>query len=650
MTADILWEASEQQKQSSHLYAFMQWLQMQKGLSFPDYPSLYQWSIDDVELFWRYFVEFANLFSFPDDKPVLSFTGDDFIGAKWFEGVSLNYAEAIFKNANDQFPAIVFAEESHDQVVEISWDQLYKQVASLAAWMKSLGLKKGDRVVSVLPNIPENVVAFLATQSIGAVWSSCSPDFGNDAIVQRFAQIEPDLLFATNRTVYNGKSFDKTEQISYLCDTISTIKYTVVLNKGEQKVSALGYRDWNDIMQVDGGEIIFEPLPFDHPLWVLYSSGTTGIPKAITHGVGGNLIEHVKVMLLHWDVKRGDRFFWYSTTGWMMWNFSISSLLVGATLVIYDGAPSYPNTDRIWTLAAEINIHHVGVGAAYLIHCQKSGLHYNANHFPYLKTIGSTGSPLTADAYAWVYEHVKSDVWLISLSGGTDVCSGFVGGSIMLPVTKGEIQCRLLGCDLDAIDEEGLSIQDELGEMVIKQPMPSMPIYFWNDEGNKKYRASYFQKYSGLWWHGDFITLTNRGSVIISGRSDATLNRDGVRIGTAEIYRVLDSFSFVADSLVVCIEKTDGSFFMPLFVKFKEGEVLSPEIIQLIKSELRKNCSPRHVPDAIYAVSDIPYTISGKKMEIPVKRILMGLSPEKSASLDSVRNPQSLKEFEQFVL
>jgi acetoacetyl-CoA synthetase len=402
-------------------------------------------------------------------------------------------------------------------------------------------------------------------------------------------------------------------------------------------------------MQVDGGTIIFEKLAFDHPLWVLYSSGTTGMPKAITHGVGGNLIEHVKVMLLHWDVKRGERFFWYSTTGWMMWNFSISSLLVGATLVIYDGAPSYPNVDRIWTVAAEINIHHVGVGAAYLIHCQKSGLHFSTNHFPSLKTIGSTGSPLTADAYTWVYQHIKSDVWLISFSGGTDVCSGFVGGSIMLPVVKGEIQCRLLGCDLDAIDEEGRSIQDELGEMVIKQPMPSMPICFWKDEGNKKYRASYFQKYSGMWWHGDFITLTNRGSVIISGRSDATLNRDGVRIGTAEIYRVLDSFSFVADSLVVCIEKTDGSFFMPLFVKFNEGEVLTQEVIQLIKNELRKNCSPRHVPDAIYAVNDIPYTISGKKMEIPVKRILMGLSPEKSASLDSVRNPQSLKEFERFV-
>ncbi len=648
MITDILWEASKQQKQVSHLYAFIEWLKIQKGLFFLDYVSLYQWSIEDVEIFWRYFSEFANLFSFPDDKPVLSRTGKDFIGAKWFEGLYLNYAEHIFKNSNDLFPAIVSAEESSNQLVEISWNQLYKKVASLAAWMKSRGLKKGDRVVSVLPNIPENVIAFLATQSIGAVWSSCSPDFGNDAIVQRFAQIEPALIFATNRTVYNGKSFDKSDQVEYLCKNITSLHHTVVLNKSDQDLSTFGYRDWNEIMQVDGGEIIFEKLAFDHPLWVLYSSGTTGMPKAITHGVGGNLIEHIKVMLLHWDVKRGERFFWYSTTGWMMWNFSISSLLVGATLVIYDGSPSYPTLDHIWNFASKASIHHVGVGAAYIIQCHKSGLHFNSHDFPTLRTIGSTGSPLTPAAYSWLYEHIKSDVWLISISGGTDICSGFVGGNILSPVVKGEIQCRLLGCDLEAVDEHGNNVRDELGEMVIKQPMPSMPIYFWNDQDNKKYKDSYFKKYSGLWWHGDFMTLTHRGSVIISGRSDATLNRDGVRIGTAEIYRVLDSFPFVADSLVVCIERTDGTFFMPLFIKFNEGISLTPEIVQLVKNELRKNCSPRHVPDAVYAVTDIPYTISGKKMEIPVKRILMGLSPEKSASLDSVQNPSVLIEFEQF--
>ncbi len=645
---EILWEATHEKKHASHLHHFMQWLSFSKGLTFSDYPALYQWSVDDVDSFWRYFIEYTGLFQFPIDQPVFSRTGNDFIGTTWFKGVTINYAEIIFRQATKHTPAIIFSEESSDALVEYTWDKVYAQVASVASWMKRVGVKKGDRVVSVLPNIPETVIAFLATQSIGAVWSSCSPDFGNDAILQRFAQIEPVLLIATNRTTYNGKTFDKSAQIDFLRTSIPSITHTIVLNNSAEKFNAEAMVEWGDIIKIDGGELAFEPLSFDHPLWILYSSGTTGMPKAITHGVGGNLIEHLKVLLLHWDVHPGERFFWYSTTGWMMWNFSIASLLVGATLVIYDGAPSYPSVDRIWQLAAKASIHHFGIGAAYLIHCQKSELHFNKELFPQLRTIGSTGSPLTPEAFSWVYEHVKKDVWLISFSGGTDVCSGFVGGNILSPVFKGEIQCRLLGCDLDAVDESGNSVNDELGEMIIRRPMPSMPIYFWNDQNNQKYRNSYFQKYDGVWWHGDFITLTSRGSIIIAGRSDATLNRDGVRIGTAEIYRVLDSFSFVEDSLVICLEKKDGSFFMPLFVKLAQGESLTEEIQQKMKSTLRKDCSPRHVPDAIYAVADIPYTISGKKMEIPVKRILMGLSPEQSASLDSVRNPNALKEFERY--
>lgn len=650
VTPEILWEATEVQKKSSNIYKFMQWLQFEKKLTFSDYSSLYGWSISNVDDFWRYFIEYTKVFIFPQEKPVMSAAGIDFIGTKWFEGVSLNYAEIIFKNANQETPAILFSEESSNQLKEISWVCLYKQVANLAAWMRSVGIQKGDRVVSILPNIPENVVAFLATQSMGAVWSSCSPDFGDDAIVQRFTQIEPKLLFAINLVTYNGKSFDKSSQITYLCDTIETLKHTVVLNKYSTANKYAKLYDWDEVIAVEGGNLIFEALDFDHPLWILYSSGTTGIPKAITHGVGGNLVEHLKVLLLHWDVKAGERFFWYSTTGWMMWNFSIASLLVGATLVIYDGAPSYPSVDRIWQLASDAGIHHFGVGAAFLIYCQKSELNFNTEDFHLLRTIGSTGSPLTPEAYSWVYEHVKPNVWLISFSGGTDVCSGFVGGNILSPVIKGEIQCRLLGCDLDAVDDLGNRVRDELGEMIIRQPMPSMPIYFWKDDENKKYRSSYFEKFLGLWWHGDFITLTSRGSVIIAGRSDATLNRGGIRIGTAEIYRVVDSFASVLDSLVVCMEKKDGSFYMPLFVKMKSGQLLTTELQQAIKNTLRKSCSPRHVPDAIYSVVDIPYTISGKKMEIPVKRIMMGVPLEKSASIDAVRNPDALREFKQFVL
>ena len=645
-----LWEATEDQKKSSHIFHFMQWLGTEKNIHIDNYEKLYQWSISHAEDFWRTFVEFADVFSFPPQKKVRSNWKHDFVGVKWFDGVEVNYAKAIFRNANTKHPAILYTSEQDQQIHSISWNDLYQQVSSLAYWMRSIGIQKGDRVVSVLPNISENVVAFLAAQSLGAVWSSCSPDFGPDAILQRFHQIQPRLLFATDQVVYNGKRIDKSKLIQQLKLSLPTVEHTVVLNKSDLNIDSVNETMWNSIMLQAGGELIFEPLDFDHPLWILYSSGTTGIPKGIVHSVGGNLIEHLKVLMLHWDVHPGERFFWYSTTGWMMWNFSVASLLVGATLVLYDGSPSFPSIDRLWKLAADAAIHHVGLGAAYIINCQKSHLQFSKDKFPSLRTIGSTGSPLPPDAYAWVYKNVKSSVWLISFSGGTDVCSGFVGGCILLPVFKGEIQCRLLGCDLDALDSNGLSIRDTLGEMVIKQPMPSMPVFFWGDEGHKKYRSSYFSQFPGLWWHGDFIELTSRGSLIVSGRSDATLNRDGIRIGTAEIYSVLDKIDFISDSLIVCIEKTDGSFYMPLFIVMKEGVLLSEDNKQLIKSILRSTYSPRHVPDAIYSVQDIPYTISGKKLEIPVKRILMGWPLDKATSIDSIRNPDALKGFQNFIV
>ena len=645
---EILWEATEDQKKSSHIFHFMQWLASEKNIHVENYEALYQWSISHAEEFWRSFVEFADIFTFPREKKVRSNWEHDFIGVKWFEGAEVNYAKAIFRNANTEHPAILYTSEQNQQIHSISWNELYQQVSSLAYWMRSIGIRKGDRIVSVLPNIPENVVAFLAAQSLGAVWSSCSPDFGSDAILQRFYQIQPRLLFATDQVVYNGKRIDKYPLIQELKKSLPCIEHTVVICRSSIENVAMNETKWKKIMQQSGGELFFEPLAFDHPLWILYSSGTTGIPKGITHSVGGNLIEHLKVLMLHWDVHPGERFFWYSTTGWMMWNFSVASLLVGATLVLYDGSPSFPSIDHLWQLAADASIHHVGISAAYIINCQKSKLKFSKVALPSLRTIGSTGSPLPPDAYEWVYKNVKSSVWLISFSGGTDVCSGFVGGCILLPVVKGEIQCRLLGCDLDALDNNGLPTRDSLGEMVIKQPMPSMPIYFWDDKGDKKYRSSYFSQFPGVWWHGDFIELTSRGSLIVSGRSDATLNRDGIRIGTAEIYGVLDKIDFIKDSLIVCIEKSDGSFYMPLFVEMKERQLLSDDKIQLIKSTLRATYSPRHVPDAIHPIHDIPYTISGKKLEIPVKRILMGWPLDKAVSIDSIRNPDALKDFLRF--
>lgn len=645
----IIWEATEHQKEASHIFRFMQWLKTKHSLHVHDYATLYQWSIKHTDEFWRRFVEYADIFSFPDDRDVCSKWENDFIGVKWFEGVELNYAQAIFKQYNDARPAIIFSDELSTEHVSISWKDLYHQVSSLVYWMRSNGIQKGDRVVSILPNIPENIIAFLATQSIGAVWSSCSPDFGNDAIWNRFDQIQPVLLFALDQNTYNGKQHEKSGQIRFLQQSIPSIRHTVLLKKSNQHSGTFHFVDWNKIIAADGGELFFEPLSFDHPIWILYSSGTTGTPKAIVHSVGGNLIEHMKVLLLHWDVHPGERFFWYSTTGWMMWNFSVASLLAGATLVLYDGSPTYPSSERLWQLSADAAIQHVGLGAAYLIHCQKSNISFKKDMFPALRTIGSTGSPLTPEAYHWVYDHVKSDVWLISFSGGTDVCSGFVGGNILLPVVAGEIQCRLLGCDLDAVDECGVSLRDELGEMIIRQPMPSMPVCFWGDKGDTKLRKSYFEKFPRVWWHGDFIALTSRDTVVISGRSDATLNRDGVRIGTAEIYGALATLPFVNDSLVVCLEKKDGSFYMPLFIKMQGDEMLTQEYKQIINQLLRNSCSPRHVPDAIYPVPDIPYTISGKKMEIPVKRILMGLADRSTMNTDSMKNPSALDAFQKII-
>jgi len=647
ITPTILWEAGDAEKKAAEITRYMLWLQQQYSLKFERYEQLYQWSIEHPDDFWRSLVSFYQLFSFPTDQPVFTRPHPDFIGVRWFEGVTLNYAEMIFRRATDQYPAIVYSDESDARLREISWEELRKQVASLAAWMRTNGVKSGDRVAAVLPNTPEAVIAFLATQSVGAVWSSCSPDFGIGSILDRFSQIEPVLLFVTDQVSYNGKLIDKQNLLTELPSALPSVRFTVLVNRKSSvpdQVTA-----WQTIMESDGGALFFEPLPFNHPLWILYSSGTTGKPKAMVHGVGGNLIEHIKVLQLHWEVRPGERFFWYSTTGWMMWNFSVAALLTGATLVLYDGSPAYPSLSRLWDMAESAGVNHFGVGAAYLIQCQRSGLTPSQQQLSSLRTIGSTGSPLTPEAFDWVYQSVQKNVWLISFSGGTDICSGFVGGCILLPVYRGEIQCRLLGCDLVAVNEKGEEVAGEVGEMVIRQPMPSMPLFFWNDTNDQRYRASYFEKIPGNWWHGDFISINSHQGIVIYGRSDATLNRDGVRIGTAEIYRVVDAFTSINDSLVVCIEKKDGTFYMPLFVKMQEGSQLTDDLQQQIRMELRRQCSPRHVPDAIFAVSDIPYTISGKKMEIPVKRILMGVEPEKAADADAVRNPLSLQGFAEFV-
>ncbi|MCB0395261.1 MAG: acetoacetate--CoA ligase [Flavobacteriales bacterium] len=647
-SAPVLWNPSTAWKEQTNMAQYLRWIKDHRKLSFESYEDLRKWSVDHIADFWLSIWEYYDVISHSDYEKVIDVPSGTIMGTRWFTGSTLNYAEHVFRQSNDQHPAIIFKSERHP-IQHISWKELESRVAAIAAWLKNKGVSKGDRVVSFLPNTPEALMAFLATNSIGAIWSSCSPDFGTASVVDRFQQIEPKVLFTSDGYSYNGKPFDKTAAAQELVSALPTLEHVVwfpYLNTDAPLPSIPNIVLWNDVVKTASGKLTFTPVSFDHPIWVLYSSGTTGKPKAITHSQGGILLEHLKALGLHQDCKPGDRFFWYSTTGWMMWNYANSALLHGSTVVIYEGAAAWPDIHALWNFAAEAGINHFGGGAAYYIACMKKGVSYaGQNKFPALRSVGSTGSPLPPEAFEWLYDHIKQDMWLISLSGGTDICSGFVGGSPLLPVHKGEIQCRMLGCAVEAFNDDGEAIYDEVGEMVITQPMPSMPVFFWNDEGQEKYRASYFEMYPGIWRHGDWLRITDHGSLIIYGRSDATLNRGGVRIGTSEVYSAVDSIPEVADSLVVCLEKDGGSYYMPLFVVMSSGHPLNDAMKDKINATLKSAYSPRHVPDEIIEVSEIPYTISGKKMEAPVKKILMGMDPKKAVSKDAMRNPAALDVF-----
>lgn len=642
--AQPLWKPGRALLEQSNLKKYMDWLFVKKGLYFRSYHDLWEWSVTDLEDFWESLWNYFNIKSHDLYLEVLQKPLNGLIGTRWFTRSKLNYAEHIFRNRTKDRPALIFQSE-RSELVEISWETLETQVAAVSTWLKQRGVKPGDRVAAVLPNIPQAVVAFLATNAVGAVWSSCSPDFGKPAITERFAQIEPKVLFTVDGYVYNGKTYDITSFAGELSAALPSVGDTVLIDNIFSETRPDRFTAWEDILHFENFGIDFEPVPFDHPIWILYSSGTTAKPKAITHSVGGCLIEHMKALVLHQNVKPGDRYFWYSTTGWMMWNYALSSLLCGATLVMYDGAPAYPSSQMLWTLVEKAKITHFGSGAAFFIASMKSGVSITSERLGHLETIGSTGSPLPPETFEWIYKQVKKDVWLISLSGGTDVCSAFVGGCPLLPVYAGEIQCRMLGAKIEAFDEQGQPVLNELGEMVITQPMPSMPIYFWNDYHHEKYLSSYFEMYPHVWRHGDWIKVTDRKSVIIYGRSDATLNRGGVRIGTAEIYRAVESIPDVKDSLAVYLEKSNGEGTISLFVVLAKDKELTDELKTQIKDTLRTQYSPRHVPDTIEQVGDIPYTINGKKMEAPMKRILMGQDPAKCINIDTMRNPESLKAF-----
>lgn len=644
--SEIAWRPEPDIIRNARLTRYTGWLKNDRDLEFADYDALWRWSTDDLEGFWQSLWDYFDIQSSTAVEKALA--DDSMPGARWFTGASVNYAAQVFRHSTPERPAIVYQGET-TELREVSWADLEADVAALAAQLRNMGVQPGDRIVGYLPNTPEAITAFLASASIGAVWSLCAPDLGVQGVLDRFQQIRPKVLIAADGYTYNGKVYDRSETIRDLVAGLPELEQLIVVQRGESKPDVdIASVTWSDALAGDH-ELDATPLPFDHPLWILYSSGTTGVPKAIVHSQGGVIIEHLKALHFHLDLGHDDRYLWYSSTAWMMWNYQVGGLLLGTTICIYDGNPAWPDMSRLWQFIEDSGVTFFGAGAAFFDGCRNAGVTPKQDlGLASLRAIGSTGSPLLPESYRWIYEAVGSDIYLVPVSGGTDLVTAFVGGLPTLPVRIGEMSCRCLGAAVQAFDDAGNVVIDEVGELVCTKPMPSMPLYFWNDDGNRRYLDSYYDVWPGTWRHGDWIRITEEGGAVIYGRSDATINRYGIRMGTSELYAAVEALPEVMDSLVVDLEFLGRDSYMPLFVVLGEGTELNDDLASRIRDTIRENLSPRHLPNEIFAIDDVPRTFSGKKLEIPVRKLLLGQPVEKVINKDTMGNPESIDYFVEF--
>jgi acetoacetyl-CoA synthetase len=659
--SDILWQPSESLRTSTNLIRYQAWLSESYRLVFPTYDDLYRWSITELGPFWRSIADFFDVKFHTEPSDVL--VGASPFGAKWFPGATLNYAEYLvdaLKKTGSR-PAVLFRGESQDgfERQELTGSDMVKAVARAAQALRAAGVGMGDRVAGYLPNRPETVIACLACASLGAIWSNSPPELSSNGVLERLTQIEPKLLLAITGYYYGGKYYDRREAVHEIVGHLPSLKQVVLLTvRADQETDfpslPLPTAFWVDwLKQTDPESAIrFEPVPFEHPLWILYSSGTTGIPKPIVHGHGGMLLEHLKALSLHLDLRKSDRYFWFTTAGWMMWNFVISGLALQTCIVLYDGSPKHPDLSVLWRFVDEEEIDYFGTSAPFLSACAKAGLQPGVQFkLSRLRAIGSTGAPLPSEGFDWVYKQVKPDVWLGSVSGGTDVCTAFILSNPLSPVKRGKLQCRGLGAKIEAWDERGRSISNSVGELVITAPFPCMPVCFWNDPDGSRFKSSYFDHYPGVWRHGDWIEIYSAdGQCVIYGRSDSTLNRGGVRMGTSEFYRVVEAVPEVAECLVIdttgyqvgerdCIDK------LLLFVVLREATQLDESLRRKIADRIRRDLSPRYVPDEIFAVNEVPHTLNGKKLEVPVKRLFQGLPLSRAVSKEAVGNFHAMQPF-----